>query len=191
MEKVKVTREQAECIKSFENNKVVALKHWVTDSFEVSKCLKKLTLDELARCLYSEEGYEVEEEFKVGDWVNFEDDTCSDCITKIIDIQPIYNRVQYYGVSGWQNINSIQRHATPSEIAQEKERRWWGKHGRDVNEYRLNDIVKIKNDSQTIIAAVEGVADDQISDEGGDAWLFGEIELICPAENRLDGDGSE
>src|SRR5699024_8891965 len=45
----------------------------------------------------------------------------------------------------WVNLRGEQgsrlRHATPEEIAKEKQRRWWAKHGREVWELRENDIL--------------------------------------------------
>lgn len=66
--------------------------------------------------------YEVEPEYKVGDWV-----VCTHLsrALKIIAIQYENSRVQYRDVSNWQPIAGIGRHATPEEIKAEKERQKW------------------------------------------------------------------
>ena len=67
MEKVVITREQADKIKGWEYHTGYPgrlLELHAQYLLTSSKCLQSLSLDELARCLYSEEGYEVEEKFK-------------------------------------------------------------------------------------------------------------------------------
>ena len=117
-EKVKVTKEQAEAIEKFQ------------------KTVHELgiSLDELK--VIFESGYEVKPEFKVGDWV-----ICKK--TKQI------GQIEEYGIwddSVWVtndefNFFTDYRHATPSEIAEEKERRWWKKHGRKKWDLKRGDIL--------------------------------------------------
>ncbi len=136
MSKVKITKEQADAMErevvSTENEEVIRchLKGWV---FDENQCLNELTLDELVRALYI--GYEVGPEFKVGDWVTY----------------------NYWGLvgkvvctSGGISLDNRQNsklnpndfnHATPEEIAKEKQRRWWAKHDRDVWEIRQGDVL--------------------------------------------------
>src|SRR5699024_5711592 len=87
-----------------------------------------LTLDELIIAFYI--GYEVEPIFEVGDWVK---DTSTNAVIKINDRQHRNNLIDPR--------HTTIRHATPEEIAEEKQRRWWAKHGRDVWELRENDLL--------------------------------------------------
>lgn len=82
------------------------------------------------------------------------------------------------------------RHATPSEIAAEKERRFWAEHGRKVWELKQGDVLTINDE----LSEVEGVTESvfyfstdfmprkRLED------IKHNIEVICFAENRLDGD---
>src|SRR5699024_3599598 len=101
------------------------MNNWDTD---YERCLNNLTLDELIRAFYI--GYEVEPIFEVGDWVK---DTSTNAVIKINDRQHRNNLID--------SRHTTIRHATPEEIAEEKQRRWWAKHGREVWELRRNDLV--------------------------------------------------
>lgn len=130
MEKVKLTREQAEAIEKKKSTGSAAVaKHLEGWTWKENKCLNDLSMEQFVKALYI--GYEVEETFKVGDWVK---DTSTNAVIKIKDRQ---HR---------NNINdprySTVRHATPEEIAEEKQRRWWAKHGREVWELRKGDVIK-------------------------------------------------
>src|SRR5690625_561672 len=150
MEKVKVTQKQAAAIE-------VHKKHIGTDlpeiintqisgwQFQENKCLDELTLDEFIRALYI--GYEVELGFNIGDWVVLEDGFIGE-IEFINELEGWANigdtkRTKERGVclAKTYDLIDIVRHATPSEIAEEKERRWWKKHGRDVWELKKGDLL--------------------------------------------------
>lgn len=121
MNKVKLTREQAD-----------AIEH-----------LKDLTNDlgvvDLADAIYV--GYEIEPEFKVGDWVvrtvcrgkNHE-------VGKIFRIKEVVGDGVYEDCGPSHMMESL-RFATPEEIAKETERSWWKKHGRDYWELKEDDIL--------------------------------------------------
>lgn len=133
-EKVKVTKEQAEAIER-------ALKFYGEDQLVDKHCLLQKNKDfwvgsfegmndlemwKLARSIYI--GYEVEPEFLIGD-------------TVINKETGIIEEVDGYMTTILEKHSENYRHATPEEIAAEKERRWWRKHGRDVLEFKTNDIV--------------------------------------------------
>ena len=125
MEKIKVTQKQAEHIKYFERDRYYALEHKVNGTFSSSGCLDELSLDELAIALYV--GYEVEEEFKVGDYVvaNFDKNSKVREITDIFDLHTGgYSVLDIFDGEKSVNIElSVLRHATESEIVQEEARR--------------------------------------------------------------------
>src|SRR5699024_9714190 len=144
MEKVKVTREIADAIK-------FGIKHHSKDDIVRAhtnvkgwrlvcelKPLRHMPLDRLIKALYI--GYEVEETFKVGDWVV----DVYEGITRI-DSKEKEGLWIGEGTLTWVNYDGEcyerLRHATPEEIATEKQRRWWAKHGRDVWELKENDLI--------------------------------------------------
>src|SRR5699024_2290283 len=142
-EKVILTKEQAEAIETKKSTGSAAVaKHLEGWTWKENKCLNDLSMEQFVKALYI--GYEVEETFKVGDWVK---DTSTNAVIKIKDRQ---HR---------NNINdprySTVRHATPEEIAKEKQRRWWAKHGRDVGELKENDLLYYDDEFKE----VEGVSE--------------------------------
>src|SRR5699024_1047502 len=107
-------------------------------SFKEYLCLNALSTDEFIRALYI--GYEVEETYEVGDWVYVEAPK-----EGLPNVYQVMNADKYsvnldrlYGNFK----NSKLRHATPEEIAEEKQRRWWAKHGRNVWELREGDLLR-------------------------------------------------
>lgn len=151
MEKVKITQEQADAIERWvdKDQLLIARATGLLNHGE-DESIAELEINTLAKAIYI--GYEVEPEFKVGEWVVLEDGY-------IGEIEFINE------VEGWANIGyskdtkergvclaatydliDIVRHATPSEIVEEKERRWWRKNGRDVWELREDDILDYLGD---------------------------------------------
>ena len=140
-EKVVLTKEQAKAIERWADKeqliiaKVVGLLEHGLD-----EPLYALTTKELIQALFI--GYEVEPEFKVGDWFVYigKDGEVAEYIKKGFTGQV---EAVHYGfiTDGYHRFyNSEIRHATPSEIAEEKERRWWKELGREVGEFRKGDI---------------------------------------------------
>src|SRR5690625_2466896 len=89
-----------------------------------------VTVSMLARYFYI--GYEVEPEFKPNDYVIYADGKVG----------------QYFPVPKGYAQQMPVRHATPEEIAEEKERRFWNKNGRDVWGLRKRDVLRSKNSGQ-------------------------------------------
>ena len=111
MAKIVVTQEQADRINYFrkdDEGKGEAIRHHVNKWLSsVNTCLNELSVDELARALYV--GYEVEVEVKVGDWLV---NNRNGLMFQIEDRQEDKDIAR---------MNHI-RHATESEIVEEKER---------------------------------------------------------------------
>ncbi|WP_419962075.1 hypothetical protein [Psychrobacillus sp. BM2] len=138
-EKVKVTQEQADKLKDvladpeFTHQELLNDQHsepWATSH----KCLNELDVWTLARTIY-----EVEPQFKVGDWIVITDGNSS--IGEIHRISKIGDRSvllfdHSYSCS-WR-VSQI-RHATSEEIKAGKERRLWNSIGREVGEFRDGD----------------------------------------------------
>ena len=155
MKKAKVTREQAEAIEKFQ------------------KTVHELgiSLDELK--VIFESGYEVKPEFKVGDWVY--DIQCNK-VARIdhrgVDDIRVWVDDEDYNFFAIVNI----RHATPEEIEEEKERRWWKKHGREFRQLKQNDLIIDTRTGEVFSLSSIGV-------RNGFNKFY---KVICFAENRLD-----
>ncbi|MEN2468133.1 hypothetical protein [Ornithinibacillus sp. JPR2-1] len=146
---------------------------------------KLIDLDTLIKALYI--GYEVDPKFEVNDWVvvNNHGDIWTSRIAKIthdeiavyVDECPYVDNKQYY-------VFSKLRHATPEEIQREKERRWWAKFGRNINEYKKGDIISLGSITRSINYFFEN---GEFGLEGMDfSYKPYELALVCPVENRLD-----
>src|SRR5690625_2713388 len=146
MEKVKLTQEQADAIKKLKaeasNKEIIYMNTSPFGGIHLDKdkqTIFEMDLDELIRALYI--GYEVESEFKVGDWV-----VTSDFLEPIRKVKEVNDRllVDNTGIV-WRDFGEI-RHATPEEIAKEKQRRWWNKHKRELWEIREDDTLEYLGD---------------------------------------------
>lgn len=192
MSKVILTQRQAgaieQLLKEHERNKDEIIDIHCNEDFEWGEryaSVEELKPSQLARALYI--GYEVEPEFKVGDWVVY-DDTDTTLITKIKDGIIHVDKPLSYG--GYVNtVPMYFRHATPSEIAGEKERRWWRARNRDVWELRARDILKQKSGNELA----------EVKEVHNSGYLIGKwtcyeskeyikkhYTVVCLAENRLD-----
>ncbi|WP_200415977.1 hypothetical protein [Virgibacillus salexigens] len=178
MDKVKITQEQADAIKHFK--KVYPEK------------FRGMRYQEFYDALIN--GYEIEPEFKVGDWivVTFELHTTiygkTMKITNVDKSHAVGHDI-CFGLDGEGIVyqNEI-RHATPEEIEQEKERRWWNKHGRDVWELKVGDVLMNKYDREIFhVNNIDGgVFTEYTSDFLVWRYLKEECKVVCFAENRLD-----
>ncbi len=139
-DKVILTREQAEAIERYKEEQrelhekqvraqSVMLKEW-------TKPLIELKTDEFMDAIYI--GYEVEETFEVGGWVRYDNGPSHGYKTqKITSIEHGY---AWFSETESMPLHSL-RHATPEEVAKEKERRWWKSHNRDVWELKTYDVL--------------------------------------------------
>src|SRR5699024_7570743 len=149
MEKVKLTQEQAWMIE----NHGGAIERLMR-KHHMKNCptyIDELTTLQVVDAYFG--GYEVEETFKVGDWVvrtkelghqNFYEGK----IFKIKRIDKGYLTGDLLVVDNDDNSEHLFeniRHATSEEIAEEKQRRWWAKHGRKPLELKINDVL-LRND---------------------------------------------
>lgn len=143
-----------------------------------------------------EYGYEVEEDFKVGDWVVYE---YSNLIGKIIE-KPEHNYLTdiLYGSIPQMFTRECLRIATTEEIEAEKKRRAdeekkvWSDLGREVNEYRKGDIVEYDCDFFFVNTVEEGLTFKDCSlveirnAHGCRQPSARDIHMVCPVEQRLD-----
>lgn len=185
MEKVKLTPEQAEAIekwKGMANNKQI-LHAFIGNGKEYGwldelECLKSLSFEEMALALCG--WYEIEEPYKVGDWLHVTTPNF-DFVAKVIG-----ERDEYTEFDNGERLSSFEfRKATPEEIAAEKERRKWAAIGREVNEYRKGDIVTYKRYGHVDVVAFvdsQGIYLNQTPRYHS----ADEIELVCPVEQRFD-----
>ena len=183
MEKVKITREQAEAIEKIKDIDYAINIH----SFKKrpDSPLVDMSTARLARALFV--GYEVEPEFEIGDFIEIEL-FGRGVVVEITGINNADGRIRINGSSEFNEYNVI-RKLTDEEIKQEKERRWWASHNRDVWELREGDML-IDN-----FGNVHEVT--QVPDDFGNRYYldyvssnFVEIKqkykVLIFAENRLD-----
>lgn len=202
MGKVELTRKQAAVIEElktkFSNEQIVAnnVKYRIAEinHDHLHHELVKLNLDILIKALYI--GYEVEEEFKVGDWAVYDNKIIGKVKKIADDLITIDVELEYLRDNGeTAYVNTFARyfrHATPEEVAEEKERRWWKKHNRMPWELKVGDVLIYEDslsDLPEVIEIVE-VADDRVYFNDGDIEYMSDINLgykvVCFAENRLD-----
>lgn len=144
MSKVKITKEQEGAIKEWtmsESAMGKCLKLHSTGELSESKCLYELSTIELAKAFI--EGYEVTEEYKVGEWVKSLVNGSIGTVTQVgSDYLKYDNR--------YSNKLHAFRHATEEEVTQEKERRFFAKHGREPWELKQGDLLSRNNASYTV-----------------------------------------
>ena len=132
-EKVKLTREQAEAIKSIRgdinggftpgNIRTQLKKQWMSKPYAT---LNELPFEQFIVAVLGD--YEVEPIFEVGDWA--------------VDRRSVYKIISKHHADYLnKEVHPEVRHATPEEITEEKQRRWWAKHGREVWELKENDLL--------------------------------------------------
>ena len=193
MEKVKITKEQAEAIEEYKESETgiydflhdlpldyMTNRSWDNVEENQQEMLKVMTA-------FVTGDYEVEPEFNDDEWVVLKDG-------KVVEVYYVKNRsdlgsignivgipkdkVFAYDLGGdyWYDYNDIDRHATPEEIAEEKERRWWREHGRKVKEVRNGDIIYSYYTGITLVK----------DENNRHVTNFNGFRVICFAEDRLD-----
>jgi hypothetical protein len=183
MEKVKITREQAGaieyCIEEYGKDKTINSHANGTWAYECEP-LNNLDFSELAKALYV--GYEVEPEFKIGEKIVDESDANKTIITvkgeaygKLYGYWTDHETNTHVGTTV-RKVNA--RHANDSEIAAEKERRWWSGHGKDVWDVENGDVIKKKADGFAFDVAVYGA---EYIKNNRDRY-----EVVCFKKDRLD-----
>jgi hypothetical protein len=205
MEKVKLTPKQAESLEYLKRNfrfKEIVILHvqkYGCDWAGKGEGINGLDVDTLIKALYI--GYEIEEPFKVGDWVVWLGDICEiirfQCDTPMKDDGRCYLTIKR--LSDGEIIYNVDREnlrlATEEEITAETERQKWKAIGRKVNEYRKGDFVKVKGEEfYGVIERPLGNDHYQVRDlhYSRSPYIDADIlELICPVEHRFDLKGDD
>lgn len=179
-EKVMITQAQADAIDTLKN-KFDGVRY--TDLFDALKY-----------------GYEVEPEYKHNEWIVVTGKHHGNCgkVLKIKEIKKSCAAGEKYAYflddKSVRYVNEI-RHATESEISQEKERRFWSKRGRDVKEYRKGDLFVTHDGELYEVTKFEPNQNDEfdhpvrfVNKSGRDDGYMREAKLkvVCFAEDRLD-----
>ena len=186
-EKVKLTREQAEAIETKKGTRSASVaKHLEGWTWKENKCLNDLSMEQFVKALYI--GYEVEETFKVGDFV----DIGLFGISKIAEVTGVKgNTIAINGSEEYHKFK-INRVLTDEEKQEEKQRRWWAKHGRKPWKIREDDILICpQGDVYTVQKILDGIV---VFKEGGDKpkWeIKSGYRVACFAEDRKDVDHAE
>lgn len=173
-EKVKLTKEQANAIEYFRKTFIENPKTSMSNETLIAAL---------------NHGYEVEPEFKVGDWVIYDDQIVriKDVFTNNTVHTPYLKNFIVEGIDKWFDLERVERHATPEEIAAEKERRWWSKHGREVWELKVGDVL-LNRDNE--LCEVTGKSDLNVfindkPQQGSTVGSYG-FKVVCFAEDRKD-----
>ena len=183
MDKVKLTREQAEMIKNHkeaDNLEMLLRKHRMLGCLTY---IDELTTQQVVDAYF--DGYKVDPDFEVGDWVVY--DNGVRCGYKTNQIKDVDEQKAYFDEGRTMLLTRL-RHATPEEIAEEKQRRWWAKHGRDVFEFKTGDLIV----HGEVVLEVSEVRDDLLWGEMNAAAgtitkeNYDQIKVICFAEDRKD-----
>ena len=101
--------------------------------------IDELTIQQVVDAYFG--GYEAEEMFRVGDWVVYDNGVERGYGYKTNQIKDVDEQKAYFDEGRRMHLTSL-RHATPEEIAEEKQRRWWAKHDREVWELKAGDIIQ-------------------------------------------------
>jgi|SRR5699024_3852250 len=142
MQKPKVTQEQAEIIKNIENPDYVIDIHAFKKRPDIA--IADMKVSDLAKAFYV--GYEVIREYKKEDWLVDE----SGNVVKVTELDKKGILTDGGNPSLWfgkrSDGYSKLRYATPMEISEEKERRWWKRHGRKPWELKEGDLLMSLDD---------------------------------------------
>ncbi|MEK3995660.1 hypothetical protein MKY29_12965 [Psychrobacillus sp. FSL K6-2365] len=152
-EKVKLTQEQAEAIEylkkgKFSDESIIGAharnpNGWI---LEANVNLNRMPLLKLVDALRI--GYEVEQQFKVGNWVvrktNQEDERLPFRTGRVFKIKGFING-HYLDNEEFRHDSEALRYATSEEIKAEIERQLWKSIGREVGELKENDLVIYEN----------------------------------------------
>lgn len=136
-------------------------------------------------------GYEVEEEYKVGDWKKVQLANGNWVIGKIDTIafeDIIMNYLDEDGI--WQRVRELAERSfnpTPEEIKAEKERRVWARIGREVNEWKEGDAYDHRN--YLVKFYVDG--SDLSKKKAKEAYDNGKVKGFYPAEYFISFGGEE
>src|SRR5699024_9134182 len=147
--------------------------------------IDELTIQQVVDAYFG--GYEVEETFRVGDWVVYDNGVERGYGYKTNQIKDVDEQKAHFDEGRRMHLTSL-RHATPEEITKEKQRRWWSKHGRDVFEFKTGDLIV----HGEVVLEVSEVRDDLLWGEMNAAAgtitkeNYDQIKVICFAEDRKD-----
>ncbi|MDW0113802.1 hypothetical protein QT711_11445 [Sporosarcina saromensis] len=201
--KVKVTKEVAEAIEKLRNADLtdygIVVKVSKSNRLDTQQMHKEcaairkwthqghgINADKLLDALRT--GYEIDDEYKVGDWVVYVPYITEIYVGKVEDLlsdgfiqTDIYAGCKEKQAFSPKNI----RHATPDEIEAEKERRVWAGIGRAVGEFRVGDYGLLGN--YIFRKAVEGNDLAQLKDDYSKGKLIG----FFPAESFIEFGGGE
>lgn len=178
MDKVRVTQEQADWLERFELSQTQI--DYYIDIHPLNKRpdspVTDWTTSKLARALYI--GYEVESEYKVGEYIRDINLGITQQVTK--------GMLRYLN-KGSRPKDTV-RYATPEEITEEKESRWWMDLGRGVNEYREGDLVRTGTSRFVEVLIVYDSFNLGVGNgfDIFDITVDGVIDLMCLGEDRKD-----
>ncbi|GGN64443.1 hypothetical protein [Oceanobacillus indicireducens] len=192
MSKVILTKEQAKAMEELKSEHLTGevVKIHLNDRWSLGlESLNDLTVDEFAQAYYSEDGYEVEPEYKVGDHVINQEGRVVEILEDgraSFSLGFIDNGKMFKEETPK---SCILRHATKEEV-------WWASHGREPWELKNNDILNDRRENRTV--TIDKVIDKFPAEEMTVLFTNGEWEfynnivedsdwrVACFADKRLD-----
>lgn len=188
IEKIKLTQAQADGIERYKQEMVKSLKMQFKNGFEKTpyewaKPLVELGAEQILDAVQN--GYEVKPKFKVGDWVHVSWSNGGASVHKVlkIGVRSIGGDLNGIAIDAEGNPKpplSIVRHATAEEIAHEKEQRLWKSIGREVGEFKADEIGYLRNG-----APIRGRT------RMTEAYEHGDLIGFYPIESFIDFGGDE
>jgi hypothetical protein len=153
-EKVKVSHEVAEAIEELyieyggkTEDRIEVIVYDILKVLEMRKVFGGMRLQHVIKAIT--EGYEVEPQFKVEDWVAHINggSFMGQSNVKVVEILSFDDDDGHatYGDGNYSIPTGYIRHATPEEIKAEKERQLWKSIGREVGELKEKDFVVYEN----------------------------------------------
>lgn len=131
-----------------------------------------------------------EQKFKVGDWIACDTENGTDIMKITCEIDDCFDIDNGYGIKTKRTTDMYYRKATDEEIKQELERRKWKSIGRELREFKVDDIVISREDEKLYV-----ITDNDCGEflkltyhlGGLPIYLLPKfIKLVCPVENRFD-----
>src|SRR5699024_574998 len=186
MEKVKLTQEQAWMIENhrgaFES---LMRKHHMKNC---PTYIDELTTQQVVDAYF--DGYKVDPDFEVGDWVVYNNGVR--CGYKTNQRKDVDEQKAYYDEGRTMFLTRL-RHASPEEIAEEKQRRWWAKHGRGVFEFKTGDLIEFEKVILEVTEVGGALLQGEMNAAAGTIAKedYGQLKVIYFAEDRKDLESEE
>src|SRR5690625_4814185 len=193
LKKVRLTKEQARAVEVFKDNNLTLKDYAYENLSEELDPIQILGIDKMARALYV--GYEIEPDFKVGDWAECNDGNVGK-VTNMRDdgfltIETIDGFIGAHE-KNFRVLTHVEKKKAKEKFTKEKQRRWWPEHGRGVWELKERDLLRQVHDNtkHEVRRMYKDGSVSFVNDSGALSKLSiqSHYKVICFAEDRKDLD---